>query len=97
MKVYTDNEFKCHTSNPDGTYREFEVGFFDGKCQAFIEGHRYCPKGERYVRDDGEVFYGECITPWKPSDELDAVQLKYEQKLLADAENALAILLGGTV
>ena len=72
MKVYIDNECKCHTSNSDGSFREFEVDFFDGKCQTFIEGYRYCPKGESYVRDDGEVFYGKCIVPWKSYAELDA-------------------------
>ena len=59
MKIYIDEEKKCHATNPEGTFREFELEFFDGKCQTFIEGHRYCPKDESYTRDDGEVFHGE--------------------------------------
>ena len=95
MIIYIDGDCKCHTTNPDGTFREFEVPFFDGKCQTFIEGHRYCPPGESYVRDDGEVFQGRCMTTWKPYAELDAAQRQYEQAQLADMENALKILLGG--
>ena len=86
MKVFVDTEFKCHTSNPDGVFREFEVPFFDGKCKTFIEGHRYCPEGESYTRDDGKVFYGECYTAWKPYDELDAAQAQYELDMAEAAE-----------
>ena len=97
MKTYIDTEYKCHTSNTDGEFREFDLAFFDGKCQEFIEGHRYCPEGESYVREDGEVFQGECFTPWKPSSELDEAQREYEREKLSDAENALAIMWGGVV
>ena len=90
MKIYIDNDYKCHTSNQDGTYRAYELEFFDDKCQTFIEGHRYCPKGESYVRDDGEVFYGSCTVPWKPIEELYAAQREYERQLLAEYETALA-------
>lgn len=96
MKVYIDSDFKCHTSNVAGTYREVESDFFDGKCDTFIEGHLLKPEGEMFVREDGEVFSdGEMITPWKSSGELEEAQREYERELLADAENALAILLGG--
>lgn len=90
MMVYTDKECKCHVSNPDGDFRGFALKFFDGKCQAFIEAHRYCPEGESYVRDDGKVFYGECIVPWKPSDEWAAAQRTYEREQLSEYEKALA-------
>ena len=90
MKIYIDSECKCHTTNPDNMFREFEVDFFDGKCTAFIEGYRYCPAGESYIRDDGEVFHGECITPWKPHSELETAQREYERQLLAEYEAALA-------
>lgn len=92
MKVYIDAECKCHTSNPDGAFREFDVSHFDGKCDTFVEGYRYCPEGERYTREDGEVFYGECIVPWKNYDELDAAQRQYEQQLIADYSAALNTL-----
>ena len=99
--VYIDPEFRCHTSNPDGIFREVILSenariFFSNKCTTFVEGYRLKPDGETWVREDGEVFSGgEMITPWKDYNELDAAQRKYEIEKLADAENALAILLGG--
>lgn len=92
--IYLDSDFKCHVSN-DGTMTACEHEFFDGKCDSFIEGYRFVPTGESWTREDGVVFYGEMIAPWKPYSELDAAQRRYEQERLADAENALAILYGG--
>lgn len=89
MKIYIDSECKCHTSNPNGDFREFDVEEFNGKCHEFIEGFRYCPEGESYVREDGEVFCGECIVPFKNLNELDAAQQEYEQQLIAEYEAAL--------
>lgn len=94
MKIYIDSEFKCHVAN-DGTLTVVETDFFNNKCDTFIEGYRFIPSGESWERSDGVVFHGEMISPWKPYDELDAAQRKYEREKLADAENALAILLGG--
>ena len=93
--IYIAPGFKCHTSNVDGTYKEVETDFFDGKCDAFVEGYRFIPSGEAWTRKDGVVFWGEMITPWKPYAELEEAQREYERQKLADAENALAILLGG--
>ena len=95
MKIYIDSEFKCHTSNPDGTFREVETDFADGKCDAFIEGYRFVPAGETWVRSDGKVFRGEMIAPWRDYNELDTAQREYERERLADAEKALAIMWGG--
>lgn len=92
--IYIDSDFKCHVAN-DGTMTAVETDFFDGKCDAFIEGYRFVPNGETWTRSDGEVFNGEMIAPWKSYDELDAAQREYEKERLADMENALAILLGG--
>ena len=89
MKVYIDYECKCHTTNPDGTFQEIDVSDFDGKCQTYIEGYRYCPEGESYTREDGKVFHGECIVPWKDYAELDRAQREYERALIADMQNAL--------
>lgn len=88
MKIYIDIDYKCHVSN-DGTMREFDVSFFDGKCPAFVEGYRYIPADEIWEREDGEAFKGEMIVPWKAYTELYISQLEYE---LADADNALAEL-----
>ena len=92
MKIYIDENYKCHISNPDGKFKEYDEHFFDDKCQAFIEGHRYIPSGENWTREDGVVFQGLMISPWKDSDELDAAQRSYEQEQLADMKNALATL-----
>ena len=90
MKVYVDSEFKCHTTNPDGTSREVETDFFNGKCEAFIMGYRFVPAGESWTRSDGVVFQGEMIAPWKPYEELDSAQRAYEKQQIAEYEKALA-------
>ena len=101
--IYIDSEYKCHISNPEGTFREVVLSdsartFFSDKCTAFIEGYRLKPDGETWIRNDCHVFSGgEMITPWKDYDELDEAQRKYEKQKLAYAENALAILLGGGI
>lgn len=83
--IYIDSDFKCHTSN-DGTMTEIRTDFFDGKCDVFIEGYRFVPCDDAWVRDDGEVFCGEMIAPWKDYDGLDAAQRAYEQERLAEYE-----------
>ena len=86
--IFIDSDFKCHSVN-DGTMTAVETDWFDGKCDAFIEGYRFVPEGESWTRDDGEVFRGEMIAPWKPYAELDAAQRQYEQALIADMQQAL--------
>lgn len=78
MKIYIDNDYKCHVSN-DGTMREFDASFFDGKCAAFVEGYRYVPSGETWTREDGTVFAGEMAAPWLDSRALMLAQAQYEQ------------------
>ena len=78
MKIYIDSDFKCHTSN-DGTMTAVETDFFDGKCDALIEGYRFIPAGESWTREDGVVFTGEMVAPWKPYSELAAAQQQYER------------------
>lgn len=92
--IYLDADYKCHAVN-DGTMTEIQTDYFDGKCDAYIEGYRFVPSGETWTRSDGAVFHGEMIAPWKPYDELDVAQREYEKERLADMKNALAILLGG--
>lgn len=89
MTIYIDSDFKCHVSN-DGTRREFDVPFFDGKCQAFIEGYRYVPSGERWVKPNGTFFRGEMISPWVGYQLLAAAQAAYED---GQAEGGTAALL----
>lgn len=85
MKIYIDYEFKCHVTN-DGTMTAAESAFFDGKCDAFIEGHRFIPEGETWTRSDGDVFPGKMIVPWKDSAELEEAQREYERQLLAELQ-----------
>ena len=89
--IYIDNEFKCHASQGDGL-RGFEVPYFDGKCEDFIEGYRFVPAGELWTREDGAEFYGEMISPWKDYTELNIAQREYERQLLTDMKNALTTL-----
>lgn len=82
MTIYIDSDFKCHTSDPDGLYTAVETDFFDGKCQAYIEGYRFVPSGATWTRPDGVVFQGEMISPWRDWEELDAAQREYEREQL---------------
>ena len=91
MKIYIDSEFKCHTSS-DGIMREVETEFFNNKCDAFIEGYRFVPDGEKWIRPDGVVFHGEMIAPWKPYKELDDAQREYERQNLTEYTEYLKIL-----
>lgn len=84
--IYIDTDFKCHTTN-DGTFAAVETNFFDRKSNDYIEGYRFVPSGSTWVREDGEVFHGEMIAPWKDYAELAAAQREYEFELLK-AENA---------
>ena len=80
MKIYVDPvDFKCHTTNPDGTFQEVEHEFFNNKCPTFIEGFCY---------DDSKGYVQ--IYSWKPYAELDNAQREYEKQLLAEYESALA-------
>lgn len=83
MKIYLDNEFKCHTSN-DGTMREVETEFFDGKCTELIEGYRFIPSGEKWVKPNGVIIRGECVFPWRNYEILSGAQNGYNQ---SNAEN----------
>lgn len=83
MKVYIDREFKCHTT-PGNDLIEVESTFFDEKATEFIAGYRYVPAGQTWTREDGTVFTGEMVSPWKPWAELDAAQRAYERKQYND-------------
>lgn len=87
--IYIDSDYKCHVTD-DGTMTAIETKAFDGKCDTFIEGYRFVPKGEIWTRYDGIVFHGEMMTPWKPYNELDAAQREYERQLLIDTQKELS-------
>lgn len=89
MQIYIDADFKCYAA-PKGGLATVETAFFDGKCAAYIEGYRYVPAGQTWTREDGTVFTGEMVSPWKPWEELDAAQRAYERERAAalEAQNA---------
>lgn len=89
--IYIDLEFKCHVTD-NGTMSAVETNIFDGKCDAYIEGYRFVPEGESWTREDGMVFQGEMISPWKDYIELDNAQRIYERQLLKEYETELAEL-----
>ena len=89
MKIYIDDEFKCHTQAADGL-TAVETDFFDGMCAAYIEGYRFVPAGKAWTAEDGTVYPGEMITPWKPLAELDEAQREFERERAAALEAALS-------
>ena len=93
MKIYLDNDFRCHLTD-DGTMRPVETGAFDGKCKTFIEGYRFVPEGESWTRADGTVFTGEMIAPAENYFALAKAQAQYEADMAAaaDMQTALDIL-----
>lgn len=78
MTIYIDTDFKCHTVAGDGM-TAVETTAFDGKCVAYIEGYRFVPAGKTWTREDGAVFSGEMVAPWKDWEELDKIQREYER------------------
>ena len=90
--IYMDSDFKCRTVGDDALAAA-ETDFFDGKCDAYIEGYRFVPEGESWTREDGAVSHGEMAAPWKPWQALDKAQREYERGLAEtlSAENAALI------
>ena len=89
--IYIDTDFKCHITD-DGTMTAVETDAFDGKCDTYIDGYRFVPSGDTWTREDGEVFTGEMIAPWRDFTELDAAQRAFEREQLADMQAALEVL-----
>ena len=93
MNIYLDSEFRCYTE-PGERMVEIETTAFDGRCKTFIEGYRFVPAGKTWTREDGVVFTGEMITPWKDYATLAAAQAGYEEVAaeLQDMQEALNLL-----
>lgn len=101
MKIFIDNDFKCHIFS-DGTMREFDIEFFDGKCDEFIEGYRYVPSGEVWTRDDGQRFTGEILAPWKELSQLmfvqsavDRTQAEADEQIMGLLDTIEELIIGG--
>lgn len=90
-RIYLDSDYKCHLEST-GALASIETDFFDGKCDAYVEGFRFIPAGETWTREDGQVFQGEMVAPWVEISKLDAAQRQYERQQLADMRLALEIM-----
>lgn len=88
MVIYIDGDFKCHVSAAEGR-RAVETNFFNGKCPEWIESYRFVPEGETWTREDGEVFKGEMVTPWKDLSEAYTAQTAYLERQIVQYEAAL--------
>lgn len=85
--IYIDKNFKCHLTDT-GSLTPVDTDFFNGKCTAYIEGYRFIPLGQSWIRSDGVVFTGEMIAPAEDIRLLQAAQAAYEE---AQAKNADAL------
>ena len=89
MTIDIDSDYKCYVSASDGR-RAIETGFFDGKCAEWIESFRFVPAGETWVKENGEMFRGEMVSPWKDLSDAYAAQTAYVTAQNTQYEAALA-------
>ena len=90
MIIYIDNDYKCYLSTGEGL-TAVDTNFFDGKCRQFIEGYRFVPTGQSWTREDGHVFHGEMIAPWRDYALLAELQALYEKERARQADMAAAL------
>ncbi len=91
MTIYIDSEYKCHVSPGEGL-TAIETDFFDGKCRQYIEGYRFVPTGQVWTREDGQVFEGEMVAPWREYELLAEFQAIYEEEQAKSTEEIAAIV-----
>ena len=89
MTIYIDSDYKCHVSAAEGR-RAIETDVFNGKCAEWIESYRFVLEGETWTREDGEVFKGEMVTPWKDLSEAYTAQTAYLERRTVQYEAALS-------
>ena len=66
--IYIDADFKCHVTN-DGTMAAVETDFFDGKCDAYVEGQMVQLWSEKMVKSFLVLKWlqlGKIMTNWMP-------------------------------
>lgn len=88
MTIYIDSDYKCYVSAAEGR-RAIETNEFDGKCPEWIESYRFVPEGDTWMREDGEEFQGEMVTPRKDLSDAYAAQATYVTAQNAQYEAAL--------
>ena len=79
MTIYIDRDFKCYTESAAGR-TAVETCAFAGKCRQYIEGYRFVPSGQSWTREDGQVFHGEMVAPWRDYTILAELQALYEEE-----------------
>lgn len=89
--IYLNEKFECSAYEKADTVMSAETDFFDGKCNAYIEGYRYIPEGYTWTRKDGEIFAGPMVAPFKESAYLEAVQTAFEELSESITNTELAI------
>ena len=77
--IYLNKDFQCSVTEKSDTVQSIETDAFDGKCNAYVEGYRFILEGQQWTREDGIVFAGEMIAPFKDYTQLEMVQKLYEQ------------------
>lgn len=90
MTIYIDSDYRCHTSPGDGL-TAVETDAFDGKCRQYIDGYRFVPAGHSWTREDGQVFSGEMVAPWRNYSLLAELQDLYEEEQAKQADMAAAL------
>ena len=90
MTIYIDRDFKCYTESAAGR-TAVETDAFAGTCRQYIEGYRFVPAGESWTREDGQVFAGEMVAPWRESTILEEFQAIYEEEQAKQADMAAAL------
>ena len=88
-RIYLNKDFQCFTSENGETVQFVETSAFDGKCKAYIEGFRFVPAGQHWIREDGKRFDGEMVSPFKDYIYLETVQSLYEE-MAPQAEATMA-------
>ena len=64
ITVYIDADFVCHALPAKGRI-PYETSFFSGR-EELIEEYRCVPEGMSWTDANGNIFYGEMITPYAP-------------------------------
>lgn len=90
MTIYIDSDYKCHTSPGEGR-TAVETDAFKGKCRQYIEGYRFVPAGQTWIREDGQAFAGEMISPWRDYHLLAELQAVFEEEQAKQADMAAAL------
>ena len=91
MTIYIDNDYKCHTSAGEGL-TVVETDAFDGKCRQFIEGYRFVPADKSWTQEDGQVFHGEMVAPWRDYGILSEFQEVAQEEQAKATEEIAAIV-----